>query len=105
MNRPDTVYKMTGWSQNYLRPESSNEERLTTEALAAADIPGAVLQATVRPPLPQVQPFPPRVGYDSHQPDITDVVNLQPVWANPSTDFSGRVSGYSGTAYPSLNVW
>jgi hypothetical protein len=87
----------------YARPLSSNEERLTAQALQANSLPREALPALVRPPLPQVDPVPPRFGYDKEEPGIRDVINVDAIWNPTRSDFTGRVSGYSGTSYPSLN--
>jgi hypothetical protein len=102
---PDTRYADAVGDpiDTYDRPWSSNEERLTAQALQAKDIPGPALQQLVRPPLPQVDPFPPRFGYEKSEPGIRDVINVDSLWRTDRVDFTGRVSGYSGTSYPSLN--
>ena len=80
----------------YNGPWSSNMERLTSQALAVATIPGAELQALVRPPLPQVRLFPDRYGYDRRQPGIEDVVSIDRNYVEPRISwYSGGVAGYS----------
>lgn len=57
---------------------------------------------SIRPSaLPQVDLLPPKFGYDETPLQITDVVSLDNRFERIS--FSGRVSGYEGTSYPSLN--
>lgn len=82
----------------YLQPFASNEERLTQQALQAAFIPGADLQKYVRPPLPQVQLFPPRFGYGVEQPGIRDVIDVDRVFPSRITDYSGGPGSYSGSS-------
>jgi hypothetical protein len=86
------------------RPWASNEERLTTEALSAAVIPGAVLQARVAPPLPRVVAFRPRFGYEQRALGIADIVNLDVLFPGARVDYSGSRSGYSGSSFPALGV-
>lgn len=82
-------------------PFRSNEERLCSQALMVANVPGEVLQAEVRPPLQQINPFPPRFGYPQGALTISQVLNTDRVprmnpWhqqpANP------RRYDYSGTS-------
>ena len=88
--------KMPPWSQD--RPFASNEERLTTAALNVALIPGAELSAMVRPPLPQVQLFPPRFGYRTRELSLTDILTDTPAVTFPSQNYSGGPGGYEGTS-------
>jgi hypothetical protein len=90
------------WSYN--GPFSSNMERLTTQALMAATVPGVQLQQMVRPPLPQIQQFPPRFGWGIRtQPEMDDVVTLDRVYTEPRISwYSGSPAGYSGSSRNSL---
>jgi len=89
---------------SYNGPWSSNEERLTQQALSVALIPGAQLQQLVRPNLPQIRLFPDRFGWgDRSQPGIDDVVSIDRVYAEPRVSwYSGSVAGYSGSSRNSL---
>lgn len=80
------------------RPFSSNEERLTTMALEAATVPGSELQAMVRPPLPQVQLFPPRFGYRTRELSISDIIEDVGAVTYPGQNFSGGPNDFSGTS-------
>lgn len=105
MLRPNTVYDTT-------KPWTSNEERLTTQALAVATIPGEdispvpndAIARNVRPPLPRTELFPPKFGYRVDALGIADIVKLDTVFPGARVDFSGSVSGYQGTSTPALNV-
>jgi hypothetical protein len=79
-------------------------ERLTQQALMVMQIPGADIQAMVRPPLPQIRLFPDRYGYgDRRSPGIADVVTIDRVYAEPRISwFSGGPAGFSGTSTNSL---
>ncbi len=90
----------------YAGPWSSNEERLTQQALAVALIPGAELQELVRPNLPQIQLFPPRFGYgDRPQPEIDDVVSIDRNYVEPRVSwYSGGVGSYSGSSRNDLGA-
>jgi hypothetical protein len=82
-------------------PNSSNQERLVTAALMTATIPGAIIQAQVRPPLPQIDPFRPRFGYPDYpdrQADITQVLNVDRYYRNRRDDVSGGVQGWQSAA-------
>lgn len=89
-------------------PWQRNEERLVTQALAVAAIPGAVLQAEVKPPLPQVHPFPPRFGYPSYQErqfDVDTVLNFPRAYRNRQDDTSGGVAGIQSSARNTNEGW
>jgi hypothetical protein len=100
--QPDQVAKK--WSYN--GPWSSNMERLTSQALMVATIPGADIQAMVRPPLPQIQLFPERFGYGpSVQPGIEDVVSVDRNYHEPRVSwYSGSPAGYSGSSRNDLGT-
>lgn len=93
----DTVYAP--------RPWTSNEERLVSQALASASIPGYILQAQVRPPLPRVQLFPPRFGYRTEPIGIQDILDIDRTFPGARVDYSGSNSGYQGSSAPSLGTW
>lgn len=82
------------------RPWGSNEERLTGEALAATQTPGAILAEMTRPPLPQVELFPPLYGYATYQRrQITiDEVLQEDRYAQTRQDFSGGEGGWQASA-------
>lgn len=94
-----------GWPKwSYNGPWSSNEERLTQQALMVATAPGAQIQATVRPNLPQIQLHPNRFGFGVRfQPGIDDIVSIDRVYTEPRVSwYSGGVAGYSGSSRNSL---
>ena len=85
--------------------------RLAPEAAARAPahlglfrhLPGAELADMVRNPLPQVNPFPERFGYDRTVPGILDIIDVDRYYQEPrSTWFSGGPAGYSGSSRNSL---
>jgi hypothetical protein len=90
------------WSYN--GPWASNMERLTQQALMVATVPGAQLQAMVRPPLPQIRLFPDRIGFgERFQPTIEDVISVDRVYQEPRVSwYSGSPAGYSGSSRDSL---
>lgn len=89
----------------FLGPFSSNEQRLVQQAIQSAVLPGAEIAEMVRPPIPQVDPFPPRYGYATEQPGIMDVVQVVRSYTDPRiTWFSGGVAGYSGTSRNTLGT-
>ena len=84
-----------------LGPNYSSQERLVTAALMTATVPGAVLQAKVRPPLPQIDPFPPRFGYPDYperQPGISVAFATDRAYPNARYELSGGVAGVQGAA-------
>lgn len=96
--QPDTVY-------NKSAPWASNEERLVTAALmAVTGVPGTYIALNTRPPLSRVVLFPPRFGYRTEEFGIDDVVRVNEVYPGARVDYSGSVSGYSGSSFPSLPV-
>jgi hypothetical protein len=89
--------QLPAWSYN--RPWASNEERLTTQALASALADAPTVQEMVRPPLPQVTLFPPKFGYRTRELGLDDVVNVNEIYATPvPNNFGGSVSGYEGAS-------
>jgi hypothetical protein len=89
--KPDQVAKR----YQYNGPWSTNAERLTSQALMVMNIPGADIQAMVRPPLPQIQLFPERYGYERKQPGIDDIVTVDRNYTEPRISwYSGGVAGY-----------
>ena len=97
--QPDQVAKR--WQYN--GPWSSNMERLTSQALMAATIPGSELSAMVRPPLPQIQLFPERYGYNRDVPGIDDIVTVDRTYVEPRISwYSGSPAGYTGASRNTL---
>lgn len=99
---PNGVYDDRPWNRSadwtYLRPFSSNEERLTQQALESALVPGQFLADMVRPPLDQVQPFRPRFGYRTRALGPQDIIDIDRVVPVPRQDLTGEWSGFSGTS-------
>ena len=96
-----------GWPKwTYNGPWSSNEERLTQQALVVATLTAAQIQEMVRPNLPQIQLFPPRMGYGlRRQPEIDDVVSIDRNYTEPRVSwFSGGPAGYSGSSRNDLGA-
>ena len=87
--------QLPSWSYN--RPWQSNEERLTTQAVAMALASAPEVQDTVRPPLPQVNLFPPRFGYRSRVLGIGDVVDVDELFKAPPNS-AGTEAGYTGAS-------
>lgn len=84
-----------------LGPNYSSQELLVTAALRTAMIPGQELAAGVRPPLPQIQPFPPRYGYPTYpdrQPGIEVAFTADRAYPNARYELSGGVAGWQGAA-------
>ena len=92
------------WTYN--GPWSSNEERLTQQALMVATIKGTALRELVRPNLPQIQLFPKRFGWGPRpQPGIDDIVSIDRQYVEPRVSwFSGGPAGYSGSSRNDLGA-
>jgi hypothetical protein len=84
---------------SYNGPWSSNEERLTQQALMTNSMTGAQLRTEIRPNLPQIRLFPDRFGYgDRFEIGIDDVVSIDRVYVEPRVSwYSGGPAGYSGS--------
>lgn len=80
-------------------PNDPIEEQYVTAKLIAA----ATASAAVRPPIPNIGKIPPRFGYRSITPDIYDILDVDNEFNSPMTDWSGRVSGYQGTSFPTIS--
>lgn len=75
------------------------QERLLDEALQIANAPGDFIRR-IQPPLPQVQQFPPRLGLPdkaSRQLRIEDVIDVNRIYSDPRSTFTGTPGGYSGS--------
>lgn len=84
---------------DYTKPSQSIDEQRVTERLVA----NATANALVRPPIPNIGRTAPRFGYRTTTPDLEDVLHVDQVFSSQWSDYSGRVSGYQGTSFPSLN--
>lgn len=74
-------------------------ERRLDEALYASQAPGDLLRQ-MRAPLPQVQLFPPRLGLPSKQERqlrIEDFIDIDRIFTDPRTTFTGGPAGYQGS--------
>jgi hypothetical protein len=86
------------WS--YSGPWSSNEERLTQQALMTAIASPDQIRQNVRPNLPQLRLFPNRFGFGERtQPGIDDIVSIDRAYTEPRISwYSGSPAGYSGSS-------
>lgn len=107
MNTQDGKYDYThpwqkeedqpGPRYDYMGPFASKEEEIITRALVSNTIPGVQLQDVVRPPLPQIQLFPPKYGYRSRQIGLSDIAYVDELYAGPPTRENAADQGYQGT--------
>ncbi len=82
------------------KPWQSNAERLVSEALAASQAPQSVI-LQIRPPLPQIVPFPPRFGYPTVTQrafGIRQVVGVEHIYGDARNEISGGPASYSGAS-------
>lgn len=83
------------------RPWNSLPENIVDDALDYYTRPASEIALT-RPPIPNIGRTPPRFGYSKHTLGIRDIAFIEEIY--PRIDFSGRQSGYSGTATPAMGV-
>ncbi|CAB4153340.1 hypothetical protein UFOVP621_116 [uncultured Caudovirales phage] len=104
MNSADSRYNRRPWNEDnrgprydYMGPYSDKQEQLTSQALAANTVPGEFLADIVRPPLPQIQLFRSRFGYRTRELSISDIMDVDDIYAEPRTELGGA-AGFSGTS-------
>lgn len=87
-------------------PWATNEERRVSEALASAQSMTAEQISMIRPPLSQIQLFPPKYGYRIEALGIHDFAYLDQIYPAVRRDWTASTSGsgYQGTGYPALGV-
>ena len=91
---------------DYMGPFENEQEALITRAVRSVTLPSSMVQDLVRPNLPQVQLFRPRIGYRTRQLTITDVMNVNAEFQPERTDYTQSNGSYSGTARNvSESVW
>lgn len=83
---------------DYTKPTQSHDEELTSVRLLA----NANADANRRPPIPNIGRVPSRYGYPVQPATIEDILNVDDTYPAKFGDWSGSVSGYGGTAYPSI---
>ena len=110
----DGVYNRRPWvapteaampPQSYIGPFQSNQERLVSQSMAAWTMTAAEIQEYVRPPLPQIQLFPARYGYNENEIGIEDIVDLPrkvPTTQRVESDFSQTPNTQQSTSTNSL---
>lgn len=110
----DGVYGKKPWSaptesayppQQYVGPFQSNQDRLLNQALAVFTMSGSEIQELVRPPLPQVNLFPPRFGYVEEEISIEDIIDLPrkvPTAQRVESDFSNNPQTQQSTSRNTL---
>jgi hypothetical protein len=110
MQLQDGVYDRKPWvappeaaypPQEYIGPFASNQERLLSQALAVATMPGADVQTVVRPNLPQIQLFPPRYGYVKTAYGIEDIMDVT-ARTYERTDYAQQPNTQESTSRNSL---
>lgn len=108
----DGVYSRKPWQappeaayppQAYIGPFASNHERLLSQSLAVNTMSGAEIQEYVRPPMPQIQLFPPRFGYTDTEISIEDIIELPGrAQQRVESDFSQSPNTQQGTSRNTL---
>lgn len=106
MNSPDTRYDYTdpdfadeqpGPRYDYMGPFATKEQELISRAILPVVIPAVQLADLVRPPLPQVYLFPPKLGYRTRQIGIADLMNIDELYAEPPKRYDAADQGWEGT--------
>jgi len=91
---------------DFMGPFANAQEAFMARALKSATMPAALIPDLIRPPLPQVQLFPPRFGYRTRQLGIQDVMDVNNAFQPTRVDFTREPGGYQGTARNvSESVW
>jgi hypothetical protein len=91
---------------DYMGPFANAQEAMMVRALRSVTMPGALLSDIVRPPMPQIQLFPPRFGYRTRQLDITDIMDVNAEMPPTRVDFTRDPGQYQGTARNvSESIW
>ncbi len=104
-NRPITG-EDPGIRYDYMGPFKDTQEALLTRAVRSVTLPKQMVQDIVRPPLPQVQLFPPRFGYRTRAIGIMDVMDVNEQFEPTRTDYTQSPGSYQGTARNvSESVW
>lgn len=81
-------------------PWETQPERLVSEALIASQTPADIIRAQ-SPPLPQINPFPPRFGWPDKKertPTIMEVLNVDRYYRNRRDDITGGPQSWQGSA-------
>ena len=119
MNNQDSVYDHTKGRSivsdepepsllryDYMGPFANAQEAFMARALKAATMPRELIQDIVRPPLPQIQLFPPRFGYRTRELSVMDVMDVNNEFQPTRVDFTGEKGSYQGSARNmSESVW
>lgn len=91
---------------DYMGPFGSVQEALLTRAVRSVTLPAVMIQDLVRPPLQQIQLFPPRFGYRTRQLGIMDVMNVDEAFNPTRTDYSQSPGSFQGTSRnASEGIW
>ncbi|HET7110176.1 MAG TPA: hypothetical protein VFI41_04850 [Gemmatimonadales bacterium] len=73
------------------------EERMVDQALVAGEVPGEQL-AALAPPLPQIDPWRPRYGYDQRAMGVRDVLALDRLYPDRRDAWTGGPHDWQGSA-------
>ena len=91
---------------DYMGPFANAQEAFMARALKSVTMPAHLIPDIVRPPLPQINPFPPRYGYRTRQIGIMDVMDVNEEFQPTRVDFTREPGSYQGTARNiSESVW
>ena len=83
---------------DFMGPFANAQEAAMARALKSNTMPALLLPDLIRPPLPQVQLFPPKFGYRTRELGIMDVMDVNETFQPTRVDFTREPGGYQGTA-------
>ena len=113
-NTPNGKYGFRAWDkpvgvppeaamppQAYIGPFASNNERMLSQAMAINTMSGPEIQDLVRPPMPQINLFPNKFGYETSEYGIKDIVEMSGR-VQQRTDFSQQATTTESTSRNAL---
>lgn len=81
---------------------ASNQERLQSQALYSQTAAKAATLSKIKPPLPQIELFPPRFGRIKTEPGLRDCLTVDRFYQGNFNMMSGGPAGTSGSSTPAL---
>ena len=75
---------------------------MVQQALSVMEIPAEEIQETVGPPLSQIEPFPPRYGYERTDVTIDMILGVGRSYPTKISWYSGGSGSYSGSSQNTL---
>lgn len=95
------VIRQDGWYDRTKPWNSLAEARLTATLGALAGATAEQIQS-LRPPLPMIELFPPRFGFEKSEPTVEDCFRQRTRYPTAQNDYTRVQPGYSGSSVQSL---